>query len=344
MDKVKVLVVDDSAFARTTISKALKEDPSLEVVGLSKDGIEAVEHVKHLRPDVVTLDVAMPRLDGIQALDRIMSECPTPVVMLSALTGDNTHATIEALERGAVDFFLKPSAISPVGTGVVADDLLKKVKMAAKVPVSVLTPPFKSLKPPKPTRRRIGAKDKVIVIGSSTGGPRALASVLPMIAEDIQASFLIVQHMPAGFTKTLASRLDQASVLTVREARDGDRISNGTALVAPGGYHMTVEKSGRIGLNQDPPVNGVRPSADVTMRSVAKSFGDIGVGVILTGMGSDGTAGALAMKDAGGKVVAEHESTCTIYGMSRSVIEAGHADVVAPLQKIANEIADLAAK
>ncbi|MCH7745485.1 MAG: response regulator, partial [Chloroflexi bacterium] len=229
-ERVRVLVVDDSAFARSTISKMLNTDPQIEVVGAARDGIEALEQVKSLKPSVVTLDVTMPRMDGLTALGRIMAECPTPVVMLSAQTGEQTHATIEALELGAVDFFLKPSAISPAGSnGMVSSDLMAKVKMAAKVPAIRLKPRARSISSMKRAESRNGrtrVKSKVLVIGASTGGPRALSHVVPDIPEDIPAAILIVQHMPAGFTRSLAERLNQASHIKVKEAEEGDSLEN----------------------------------------------------------------------------------------------------------------------
>ena len=341
-ERVRVLVVDDSAFARSTISKTLNSDPQIEVVGVARDGIEALEQVKNLKPSVVTLDVTMPRMDGLAALGRIMAECPTPVVMLSAQTGEQTHATIEALELGAVDFFLKPSVISPAGSSDMASDLLAKVKMAATVSAIRLRPRARSISSMNRFESRNGrtrVKDKVLVIGASTGGPRALSQVIPDIPMDIPAAILIVQHMPAGFTRSLSERLNQASHINVKEAEEGDSLENGTALLAPGGYHMVVDKSGKIVLNQDPLVCGVRPSVDVTMESVVKAYGAATRGVVLTGMGSDGTKGATLIRNAGGEIVVEHESTCAVYGMPRSIVESGNADKIIPLSEVAEEIA-----
>lgn len=341
-ERVRVLVVDDSAFARSTISKMLNTDPQIEVVGVARDGIEALEQVKSLKPSVVTLDVTMPRMDGLTALGHIMAECPTPVVMLSALTGEQTHATIEALELGAVDFFLKPSAISPAGSdGTGSSDLMAKVKMAATVPAIRLRPRARSLSNKKRVESRNGhtrVKSKVLVIGASTGGPRALSQIIPEIPEDIHAAILIVQHMPAGFTRSLSERLNNASQIKVKEAEEGDSLAVGTALLAPGGHHMVVEKSGKIVLNQNPLVCGVRPSVDVTMESVAQAYGAATRAVVLTGMGSDGTTGAALIRKAGGEVVVEHESTCAVYGMPRSIVESGNANKIVPLSEVAEEI------
>lgn len=341
-DKIRVLVADDSAFARLSIAKALRLDAAMEVVGQARDGIQAVEMVKGLKPDVVTLDVTMPRMDGIAALRQIMSENPTPVVMVSALTGPQTKATIEALEIGAVDFFLKQGSADKASSNRVSADLIRKVRLAADAKVSGLKGPLTPKVSP-PARRASGQIpsgriDKVVVIGTSTGGPRALAGLIPWIPADLPAAFLIVQHMPSGFTKSLAERLDQASPMKVREAEVGDTLRPGQALVAPGNFHMTVARHGVVALNQDPPVWGVRPSVDVTLESVVKAYGKSAHTVVLTGMGCDGTRGATLVKGAGGRVVVEHESTCAVYGMPKSIVEAGAADVILPLQKIADEI------
>ena len=340
-DKVRVLVVDDSAFARSTISKAISSDPQMEVVGTARDGAEALEMVHNLKPQVVTLDVSMPRMDGLAALGRIMAECPTPVVMLSALTGENTEATIKALELGAVDFFLKSSPVNPTGNNGMASGLIDKVKIAARVSPLKLRARARSSRshiPPRTMGRPSRVKQKVLVIGSSTGGPRALAELIPQLPADIHASILLVQHMPAGFTHSLAKRLDQFSQIRVKEAERGDRLEKTKALLAPGGYHMVVGRSGEISLNQEELVWGVRPAVDVTMESVVKVYGKSSVGVVLTGMGTDGTTGTGLIKRAGGKVAVEHESTCAIYGMPRSVVEAGNTDKIVPLDKMADEI------
>ena len=338
----KVLIVDDSAFARSVISQKIGSDPELEVVGQARDGLEALERIKDLRPNVITMDVSMPRLDGLATLERIMAECPTPVVMLSALTGEQTTTTMQALELGAVDFFLKPSVGNPAGAGETVQDLIMKLKVAAGIPRGKLKAAAirkQTRRPARgPTAMRSTKMNKVVAIGSSTGGPRALAELLPALPRDLPASLLVIQHMPAGFTGTLAKRLDQASKIDVKEAQSGDSINPGQALLAPGGYHMTVTNNGAVELNQDPPVCGVRPSVDVTLDSVAKVYGVSALGVILTGMGSDGTQGAARLKAAGGWVAVEHESTCAVYGMPKSVIDSGSADVVAPLTRMAREI------
>ncbi len=340
--KIKVLIVDDSAFARFAISRQLQADPDIEVAGFAHDGAEALEKIPILKPDVVTLDVEMPRVDGLTALRHIMSTCPTPVVMLSSLTGEGTKATIKALELGAVDFFLKTSATTPAGTYGEDNGLKAKVKMAASVNVSTLNMVVSQqptrVKTQERPRRRPGIPSKLAVIGSSTGGPRALYQVIPALPADTPAAILIVQHMPPGFTGPLADRLNQVSEIDVKEAEMGDVLALGQAFIAPGGYHMVIKKNGVIDLNLNPPVCGVRPSIDVTMESVALAFGALSVGVVLTGMGYDGTNGTSSIKEAGGKVIAEDESTCVVYGMPKSVASAGNADRIVPLPQIAAEL------
>lgn len=355
---IKTLIVDDSAFARSIIEKKLSVDPDIEVIGVAKDGIDAIDKIKALKPNVVTLDVSMPRMDGLTALERIMAECPTPVVMLSALTGEQAPATMSALELGAVDFFLKPSILSPAGLATQTGDLAEKVKIASQVDVVKL----RKRLPRKP--RTIAVKEsahhepakeegaegkerraeklryqgKVLVIGSSTGGPKALAELIPELPSDLPVPVLLVQHMPPGFTKSFAERLDSGSSLRVKEAEAGDSLEVGTVLLAPGDKHMVVTSSGRIALNEDPPVWGVRPSVDVTMDSVVKHYGNQTIGVVLTGMGSDGSKGTANIKKNGGVVAVEHESTCAVYGMPRCVVEKGNADAVIPLPEMADEI------
>ena len=338
---IKVLIVDDSAFARLSISRELKSAGGIEVLDFARNGYEALDKIKQLKPDVVTLDVEMPDLNGLQTLEKIMSECPTPVVMLSSLTGSGTEATLRALEIGAVDFFLKYTLANPVGSGDEADTLKNKILMASKVRLTrreagLPAPPAKT-KPAKTPETRQPATT-VVMIGSSTGGPKALYQLVPALPADLPAAFLIVQHMPPGFTDSLANRLDQLSGLAVKEAATGDVLYNGAAYVAKGGYHMVIEKGGLISLNQNPNVCGVRPSVDVTMQSLPAVYGKAILGVVLTGMGTDGTHGSQLIKQNGGQIIAEDESTCVVWGMPKSVAEAGYADLVLPLPRIANAV------
>jgi len=342
--RIRVLVVDDSTFARSTIARRLNADPDIDVIDTARDGVAGVEKTKALRPDVVTLDVEMPVMDGIAALRHIMREVPTPVVMLSTLTGEGTLTTMRALELGAVDFFPKPSISNPVGANTGGKDFCETVRIAATVPPSGL----KGMLPATgvPVRQQTaghrrgpaGKKGRLVVIGSSTGGPKALASVIPALPGDLPAAVIIVQHMPPGFTRSLAERLDQTSDLPVREAETGDIASEGTVLLAPGDYHMRITAGRRVELTGGKPVHGVRPAVDLTMESAVRTLGRRVDGVVLTGMGVDGTAGAAAVKAAGGAVLAEHQSTCAVYGMPRSVAEAGWADKIVPIHRMAHEI------
>lgn len=377
---IRVLVVDDSAFTRKVVSDMLGSDPDIVVVDVARDGRAAVEKARALRPDVITMDVEMPVMDGLSAVRAIMSERPVPVVMLSALTQEGAATTIQALEIGAVDFVPKPSHSMTVGLGEIRDQLVSKVKLAAGARVRAP----RALRPgragaaghlplggsgrdcgravgetarpglathPGPGRGAGGAagwkaspgkesreSDIVVVIGSSTGGPSALNQVLTALPGDIGVGILVVQHMPPGFTRSLAARLDEASAIAVKEAETGDRVVDGVALVAPGGHHMSITGEGEVALSTDPPRNGVRPSVDTTMESAARVYGDRLVGVVLTGMGRDGADGMAAIRAAGGRTIAEHESTCVIYGMPKAVIEQGLADVVVPLHEVAGAI------
>lgn len=341
---IRVLVVDDSAYMRYVLRNHLNADPGIEVIDTARDGLDALEKIAALNPDVVTLDLEMPRMDGFATLKRIMSASPMPVIILSSHTREGADSTIRALRLGAVDFVPKPIQ-GVLDLQAVCEDLLTKIKHVAGLQVSKLCV---SEKKPSGIRSRTGTANlrsdsrEVVVIGTSTGGPRALHEVVPHLPQSLPAGVLIVQHMPAAFTKSLAMRLDEISALKVKEAEPGDVVRAGLALVAPGNYHMTVSSGGLIELNQEPPQHGVRPSVDVTMESVAAVYGASAIGVVMTGMGSDGTRGARLIKHAGGKVIAEDESTCVIYGMPRSVIEAGIADRVTPLEKIASEIVGLA--
>jgi two-component system, chemotaxis family, protein-glutamate methylesterase/glutaminase len=341
-NKIKVLVVDDSSYVVVHVKRKLESDPDIEVIGFAHNGVEAIEKVKTLHPDVVTLDVVMPEMDGLAALERIMAECPTPVVMLSALTSENAEPTIKALQLGAVDFYLKPSALKPLGGGLTDDGLVTKVKIAAAANIKKKEKfeeiPGTEIISEKPIAGKRDLFNKLVVIGTSTGGPRALMEVVPYLPADIPAAILIVQHMPPVFTRTLAERIAQVSKIEVAEAREGNAVARGKALIAPGDFHMTINEKHNIVLNQDPPNLGVRPSVDNTMESAAGVFGSKVLGVILTGMGMDGTQGAAAIKARGGKVFSQDEATSAVYGMPQSVAKAGCTDNVFPLDKMAREI------
>ncbi len=350
MSRIKVLVVDDSAFMRKIITEILTTSSEIEVIGRAKNGQEAIEKVTRLRPDVVTMDIEMPVLDGLQALGYIMSECPTRVIMLTAAESKQGDLTMTAFQYGAVDFIQKPSGSISLDMEKIKDELIRKVLAAAHVDIHKLI--FIEEKRIRKERtvpiQKIRTK-KILIIGSSTGGPRALQHVIPLLPVDLRIPVLVVQHMPAGFTKSLAERLNSQSVLKVREAAEGDIIETGTVLIAPGDFHMIVKQqkiNGElrevIGLSKGDKVQGVRPSIDVLLESVAKIYGQNSIGVILTGMGSDGSNGIRKLKLAGGKVIAEDESTCVVYGMPRSVIEQKLADYILPIHKIAESIVQIA--
>jgi two-component system chemotaxis response regulator CheB len=348
-NKIRVLVVDDSALMRLIISDILNSDEEIEVVATARDGEDGIKKITGLRPDVVTLDIEMPRLDGLHALGYIMSEIPTPVIMVSAYTQKGSEATFRALEYGAVDFVSKPSGPISGDIRAVGDELIAKIKVAASVDLNNLefmqskkfSENYIKLKPRKNVHR-VG----VVAIGASTGGPRALEKILPQLDPDIPAGLLVVQHMPKGFTETFAARLDRESKIDIREAKAGDKIEQGKALIAPGDYHMsiTIETTGNnmaggvISLNQDPPVYGLRPTVDAMMLSAAEVYEDKTVGVILTGMGSDGAKGMKAIKENKGRTIAQDKATCVVYGMPKAAVEAGIVDKVVPLDKMAEEI------
>ncbi len=337
---IRVLVVDDSAFMRFTISKYLNEAAGIQVVASAHDGEEALALIARHQPDVVTLDVEMPRMDGLTALRQIMATAPRPVVMLSSLTGEGATETVQALTLGAVDFVTKPASRANVAG--VMEEVVAKVRAAARVKVGRLMRPAVVAPPPPPqtnkATRDLRNTDRVVFIGSSTGGPRALQTVMQSLAGNLPAAVVIVQHMPAGFTRSLAERLDGLSGYHVREARPGDTPQVGLALLAPGGFHLQFDAEARATLNQNPPVQGVRPAIDVTLTSLVPHYKARLVTAILTGMGHDGTAGSTVVHQAGGHVIAEDESTCVVWGMPRSVAEAGVADVIAPLPDIARAI------
>ena len=350
---IRVLVVDDSAFMRYVISRELDTDPEIEVAGSARDGLDALQKIPQLKPDVVTMDIEMPRMDGLGALQRLMAENPVPVILLSSLTREGAAVTIQGLEMGAADFVEKPSAVQATSGNGVWQQLIAKIKSAAvvdarrlrlrpaNVPEGTFTPNSHPPLATVPPRRNQGTRaERVVVIGTSTGGPRALFQVVPRLPADLAAGVLVVQHMPPGFTRSLAQRLDDVSPLEVREAADGDAVETGRALLAPGDFHMTVRKGGRIALEKTPTLHGVRPAVDITMESAASVYGAATVAAVLTGMGRDGTTGALSIRRAGGYVLAEDEATCVVYGMPRSAWEAGGADRLVRLEVVADAIVE----
>lgn len=338
---IRVLLVDDSVFICHTLTSHLEDGGEIKVVGKAHNGLEALAKLHMLKPDVVILDVEMPGMDGLTVLKQLMAERPTPVIMFSVLTTRGASTTVRALMRGAVDFVAKPDSQTYIHT--VVDQLKEKIKTAVgakteNLPAAkeeAVTPPSKS------GVQRFRREDALIIIGASTGGPRALYRVLADLPVNLPAAMIIVQHMPADFTRSLAQRLNETCGLRVQEAAPGDRLARGLALLAPGDFHLYLSENGQVRLDQGPRRNGVRPSLDITMESAAQYYGSAVIGVILTGMGNDGAEGARHIKANGGKIIAEDESTCVVYGMPRSVVEAGWADRVVPLPKVAETIVEL---
>jgi len=335
---VKVLVVDDSAFMRKMVSEILMRDPGVCVIGQARDGAEALVKVETLKPDVVTMDIEMPVLDGISALTEILHRCPTPVLMLSSLTQAGADATIRCLELGAVDFIGKPSGAISLDIEKIGAELVSKVKAAAGARLSARHPLHERTAGPTSASRTGKEKIAAILIGASTGGPRALQQVVPLLPADLGVPIVIVQHMPVGFTKSFAARLDQTSGLTAREAVNGDRLQPGLILVAPGGQHLVFDSSGIARLTDEPPIHGVRPAIDVTLFSLSAIYGSSLMAVLLTGMGKDGARAMKQVSDKGGLTLAEDESTCVVYGMPKSAAELGAVRHLLPLSEIAPAI------
>ena len=352
---IRVLVVDDSAFMRHSLSRLLGEAEGIEVVGSASNGEEGLAVAKTLRPDVITLDVEMPILDGLGMLRRLMAENPTRVVMLSSLTTEGAHVTLDALDLGALDFVAKPGGSLSVGLSTVGEELVDKVRGAAAMPDSAFLAhrrlavaraaasgraavPAPAAPRAATTVRRVAAR-KIVVIASSTGGPSALQTLVQGLPADLAAGVVIVQHMPPTFTKSLAGRLDGVCALQVDEAQGGDILAEGLVFVAPGGTHLISASAGRVQLVNLPPGNGVRPAADVTLQAIAPAWQERALCVVLTGMGSDGREGARAVRAHGGTVIAQDEATATIYGMPAAIAEAGLANAILPLPRIASAIA-----
>jgi len=361
-NKIRVLVVDDSAFMRKAISIMIADDPEIEVVGLAHNGEEGLQKVHELSPDLVTMDIEMPRMDGLTALRKIMLEKPTPVMMVSSLTTEGAEATLEALDLGAVDFIPKQLSYVSLDIIKIKQDLIAKIKHISRRKYLVTarslsrraTASLAGSKPkarPRPvalpilampSARRTGTKAmRVVAIGTSTGGPPALQLVVPVLPKQFPVPVLIVQHMPATFTKTLAQRLNTLSVLQVKEAEEGDRLDAGMVFIAPGDRHMLVRQQGAnryIHLSHEPADSLYKPSVDVMMTSVAESFRGCTLGVIMTGMGHDGLEAIRKIKKEGGLVIAQDEATCVVYGMPRAIVEAGLADKVSSIECIAGDI------
>ena len=311
----------------------LQSDSQISVIGTARDGEEALSKIKSLRPDVVTLDIEMPRMNGLTTVRKIMATNPLPVIMISALAQREAQLTLKALEFGAVDYVPKPSGPISLNMNDVKAELITKVKTAASANIRQIKP----LLAETVASSKAESSDKIISIAASTGGPAAVAYVLRNIPENTPP-ILVVQHMQKGMTKFFSQGLNQECKIKVKEAEEGDVVQEGLALIAPGGFHMLVTKTGKVQLTQNPPVNYVRPSADVTMKSAAKNYASRNIGVVLTGMGVDGARGVEAIKKKGGVTIAQDKKTCVVFGMPSAAINTGCVDFVTPLESIPKEI------
>jgi two-component system chemotaxis response regulator CheB len=335
-ERIRVLVVDDSALMRKLIPAILARDPSIEVVGTAMDGAFALKKIEELHPDVVTLDLEMPRMDGMETLRLIMRRTPLPVILFSTHSKEGAYATFKALALGAIDFVAKPKDAAAGRIDVIAEQLIEKIKVAKRAGAFKSAPPVivETPLPRKKVNRATLPPNRIIAIGISTGGPNALQFLLSQIPADFPASIVIVQHMPEGFTEMFARRLDDCCAIDVQEAKSGDLLVAGRALICPGNRHIMVRRMPRgdiAVLSDGPAVNGHRPSADVLFHSVAQEFGLTAVGVIMTGMGEDGAEGLGAIRAAGGMTLAQSEDTCVVGGMPHAAIQKGHVNKIVPL-------------
>jgi two-component system, chemotaxis family, protein-glutamate methylesterase/glutaminase len=340
--RVRVLVVDDSALMRKLIPQILARDSDIEVVGTAMDGAFGLKKVEELKPDVVTLDLEMPRMDGMEMLRQITRKSKVPVIIVSALTTEGATATFKALALGAFDFVAKPRDAASVHMDEIAQDLILKIKAAAKSKVP--STPVLELpdRPPNKVARTRREPTKIVAIGISTGGPNALQYLLAKLPGDFAGTIVVVQHMPQGFTGMFANRLNECCAIDVKEAQSGDLLVAGRALICPGDRHIKVRRmplGNTVVLADDPRVNGHRPSADILFRSVAHEFGSRSIGVLMTGMGEDGAAGLGLIKNAGGLTIAQNEESCVVFGMPKAAIERGHVTRIVPLDMLANTLA-----
>lgn len=363
--KIRVLIVDDSAFMRKAISMMISDDPAIEVIGTANNGAEGVEKVHELLPDLVTMDIEMPRMDGLTALRKIMKERPTPVMMVSSLTSEGAQATFDALELGAVDFIPKQLSYVSLDIVKIKKDLVEKIKQIHKRR-ALLMATFRSQRiaqmakkskkpsasrsasarpriiPAKPSIARLPKKLlRIVAIGTSTGGPPALQAVIPHLPKNFPVPVLVVQHMPPTFTASLARRLDGLSQIQVKEAEPGEDIQRGVVYIAPGDRHMTIKKRvgiSRINLSTEPDDTLYKPSVDILMSSVAEQYHGNTLAIIMTGMGKDGVIGLKKIKASGGLVIAQNEETCVVYGMPRAAIDAGITDAISPIERIAADM------
>lgn len=350
--RIRVLVVDDSAFMRRVLKEMIESDPSIEVVGMARDGAEGVDMAFSLAPDVVTMDIEMPKLNGIEAIQAIMDTRPTPILVVSSLTHEGAKATFDALDKGAADYIGKNLLTSAIDILKIQNELISKIKAVSARkrlftrPVSVRQKaPQKKDEAQPPRKGFVTQKMGIVVIGASTGGPRAVQDVLTNLPENIETPFFVIIHMPKAYTRTFAERLNSISRLRVKEAEEGELVRPGQVILSQGGTQLRVRRKGAADFYvevSDQPQDAIyKPSVDISMVSAAESYAGRVLGVILTGMGHDGKDGMKLIKEKGGKTLAQDEATSAVYGMPKSVIEAGLADKVAPLDKIAAEIVNM---
>jgi len=336
--KIKTLIVDDSAVVRKILSEELSKFPDIEVVGTAPDPFVARDKILKLQPEVITLDIEMPRMDGLTFLKKLMKHYPLPVIIVSSLTLKGSKLALEAMEIGAVDVIAKPGGSYSVGD--MSDMLAEKIRVASTANISRRYEDTKDTGKPEPIRALAETTHKVIAIGASTGGTEALKDVLTRMPPN-SPGIIVVQHMPAHFTTAFAERLNSLCQVSVKEAVDNDSVTPGIALVAPGNFHMLLRRSGAryyVEVKDGPRVHHQRPSVDILFKSTAKYAGPNSIGVILTGMGADGAEGLLEMKQAGAKTIAQDEKTCVVFGMPKEAIKLGAADKVVPLGQVAQEI------
>ncbi|HAR62423.1 MAG: chemotaxis response regulator protein-glutamate methylesterase [Candidatus Margulisiibacteriota bacterium] len=338
-ERIKVMIVDDAAYIRFILTKYLSQEPDIEVIATATNGIDALKKLEEIRPDVMTVDIEMPGMNGIELLKKVMSTNPVPIIMLSSLSPEISDITIKALQYGAIDFINKDSIKLSVDVTKVHRKLIDIIKTAKMAKLKKLEPDDQITAAPivRQTSFKI-TKAQIIAIGCSTGGPKALYHLVPLLPPNLPAGIVIVQHMPAKFTTSLANRLNEISKISVKEAEDGDLVLPGRVLIAPGDYHMEIKANFTVKLNQSPHVNHVRPAVDVLFNSLPAVYGKNITGIILTGMGQDGANGAETIKKSGGYIIAEAESTCTIYGMPKVIAERNLADKVLPLTAINEQI------
>jgi two-component system chemotaxis response regulator CheB len=340
--KTRVLIVDDSAFMRKVLEEIIRTDPKMEVIGQAKDGREAVTMAASLQPDVMTMDINMPRMDGLEATQQIMTQNPRPIVIVSSESREGAASTLRALELGAIDFVSKPSSGIDLDMRKVSDELLRKLKMAAKVRVVRTAARHNAGKAPQPISHSLSGKDTgnvdlrfpLVVIAASTGGPATLMRLLPNFPKDFPAAVVLVQHMPGTFTSQLSVQLAEVASVRVKEAEENEALCPGTFYVCPGSHHLRISLGGRLRLDDGPRISGYRPCADVTFETAAAYAGANLVGVVLTGMGSDGAQGVQAVKAARGLVLAQDEASSVIFGMPAEAIRTGAVDHVVGIDEM----------